>query len=730
MNRHFFTLSIALLSLVSARGEEATVSFENDVLPVLTRAGCMAGACHAKSDGQNGFQLSIFSYDPDSDYREIVYDARGRRIFPSSPDHSLLLLKATNQVPHEGEKRFEKDSEFYRVLRQWIAEGAPRSIPDEPDPVKITLEPSALKFDKGQSQNLKVLCHYSDGSKRDVTHLCEYTSNDAAFASVDHDGKITAGSVPGENSVIVRYVDQVAAARIVIPPDSLLPPERYSKLPKNNRIDELAYTRFQELGLYPSEPCRDNEFLRRSTLDVLGRLPTVDEAKTFLKDTAPDKRSKWIDFLLSPGNRFDYGDYWATKWSDLLRPNTQRVGVKPVFLLDHWIREQFRENRRWDEFVTELLSASGSTHQYGPVAIIRDKREPSDMAEFVAQIFLGVRLNCAKCHHHPSEKWSQDDYYSMAAFFGSMKRKGQGISAPISGEPEYWWFEPGGTVKHPVSEAVMVPKAPGGPGFPEIGDNEDPRTVLAGWITSPENPFFSRAMVNRIWAELFGKGLVDPVDDFRESNPAVNEPLLVWLADDFVKNGFDQKHTIRTILSSRLYQQSSEPNETNLADNRNFSRSYRRRLPAEVLLDSISRITAQPENLQGLPADAKAMQQWNHLLPNDFLDAFGRPDSSAAPPMVREVESSVVQALHLMNSKDLQKKLSGVNPWLEKLTELEPDKATEEIYLRLFSRPPNEAEARMAVEHQKEITDPKLRRAALEDLVWSLLNTAEFVLNH
>ncbi|MDF1860549.1 MAG: DUF1553 domain-containing protein [Verrucomicrobiales bacterium] len=730
MNRRFFTFSIALLSLVSAKGDEATMSFENDVLPVLTRAGCMAGACHAKSDGQNGFQLSIFSYDPDSDYREIVYDARGRRIFPSSPDHSLLLLKATNQVPHEGEKRFGKDSEFYRVLRQWIAEGAPRSIPDEPDPVKITLEPSSLKFQKGQSKNLKVICHYSDGSKRDVTHLCEYTSNDAAFASVDHDGKITAGAVPGENSVIVRYVDQVAAARIVLPPDSLLPPERYSKLPKNNRIDELAYARFQELGLYPSGPSRDDEFLRRSTLDVLGRLPTVEEAKAFLEDASPDKRTKWIDSLLSPENRYDYGDYWATKWSDLLRPNTQRVGVKPVFLLDHWIREQFRENRRWDEFVTELLSASGSTHQYGPVAIIRDKREPSDMAEFVAQIFLGVRLNCAKCHHHPSEKWSQDDYYAMAAFFGSMKRKGQGISAPISGEPEYWWFEPGGTVKHPVSEAVMIPKVPSGPEFPEIAGTQDPRSVLAGWITSPENPFFAKAMVNRIWAELFGKGLVDPVDDFRESNPAVNEPLLVRLADDFVKNGFDQKHTIRTILSSRVYQQSSEPNETNLADNRNFSRSYRRRLPAEVLLDSISRITAQPETLQGLPADAKAMQQWNHLLPNDFLDAFGRPDSSAAPPMVREVESSVVQALHLMNSKDLQKKLSGANPWLEKMTELEPDKATEEIYLRLFSRRPNEAEARMSVEHQKEIADPKLRRAALEDLVWSLLNTAEFVLNH
>lgn len=598
MNRIFFSLTLFLSLATGLSGaESATISFNNDVLPILTRAGCIAGSCHAKADGQNGFQLSVFSFDTDSDYREIVFDSRGRRIFPSSPDHSLLLLKATNSIPHEGGKRFEKDSEFYKVIKQWIAEGAPRSIPDEPTLDRLSVSPDALSFKKGQTLPIKITAHYSNKTTRDITHLSEYSSNDDNFAKVDHDGKITAGTVPGENSVIIRYLDQVGVARIVIPPDTLLPKEKYSALPTNNEVDKLAYARFAELGLFPSELCTDSEFIRRSTLDVLGRLPSSEESRKFLADKSPDKRAKWTDEILSDKHRFVYADFQATKWGDLLRPNTKRVGVKPVYLLDDWIREKLRANTPWNEFVTELITAEGSTHQYGPVAVIRDKREAADMGEFISQIFLGVRLACAKCHHHPNEKWSQTDYYSMAAFFGSMKRKGQGISAPISGEPEYWWFESGALIKHPVSDAVMTPKPPDGPKFPELAKDKDPREVLAGWITSKDNPFFGRALVNRIWSDLFGNGLVSPVDDFRDSNPPVNEPLLDWLAKDFVAHGFDQKHTLRVLLNSRVYQQSSIPNEHNVADNRNFSRSYRRRLPGEVLLDSIGDLTGQPEAL-------------------------------------------------------------------------------------------------------------------------------------
>ncbi len=721
---------IAVSLLLAAATCNAQTSFQNDVLPILTRSGCMAGACHAKSDGQNGFQLSIFSHDPDADYREIVFDARGRRIFPADPDNSLLLLKATNTVPHEGEKRFDVDSDFYRTIRKWISEGAIRSAPNEATLQKITVSPSSVTFRKGEEKSITIAAHYSDKSTRDVTHLCEFTSNDDALAQVDEDGHITAGKIAGESTIIVRYIDIVGVARVIIPPDKLLPKSEYTKLKPKNPIDEKAYERFQQLGLLPSLPCEDHEFVRRATLDVLGRLPTIEQSKAFLADKSPDKRAKLIDELLSDKNADDYAAYWATKWGDLLRPNTQRVGVKPVYLLDDWIRQKLRANTPWNEFVKELITASGSTHQYGPVAIFRDKRTPADMSEFVSQLFLGVRLNCARCHHHPSEKWSQDDYYSMAAFFGSMKRKGQGISSPISGEPEFWWFEPGATVKHPVTEAVMTPKTPDGPEFPEIPDETDPREVFAKWLTSPDNTFFPRALVNRIWGELFGRGIVEPVDDFRGSNPPSNGPLLDWLAKDFAAHGFDQKHTLRVILNSNLYQQSSLPNLENAADKRNFSRSYRRRLPAEVLLDSISGFTNQPENLKGLTKGSPAMEQWNHLLPNEFLDAFGRPDSSAAPPCMRETSGSVVQALHLMNSKTLQRKLASNNPWMKSLETKSPAEALQEIYLRLYSRFPSAEELKIGTLYlEQEGGDSKMKQP-FEDLIWSLVNSAEFVLNH
>lgn len=726
---HSIILFVICLGSSLQSADNPTVSFKNDVLPILTRAGCSAGSCHSKSGGQNGFGLSIFSFDPDSDYHEIVFDARGRRIFPAAPENSLLLLKATNTIPHEGEKRFEVGSEFYKTLAKWISEGAPLSIPDEPTLDKITVSPPEAEYKKGTSREIKITAHYSNETTRDVTHLAEFQSNEAAFAQVDHEGKITAGSVPGAGVIIVRYLDKVSNTRVTIPPDTVLPDAVYAGLKTNNEIDHYAYERFKKLGLMPPEPCTDNEFIRRATLDAIGKLPTAKRVESFLADKAPDKRIKLIDELLSDENRIAYGDYWATKWGDLLRPNTQRVGTKPVYLLDDWIRQKFRTNTTWDEFVKELLTAQGSTHDYGPVAIFRDKREPADMSEFVSQLFLGIRMNCARCHHHPSEKWGQDDYYAMAAFFGAMKRKGQGISTPISGEPEYWWFQAGGEVKHPVTEAVMKPKAPDGPEFPEIDDNTDPRIVLTDWITSKENAFFAKAIVNRVWGEMFGRGIVHPVDDFRESNPPTNEPLLDWLATDFANNGFDQKKLLRRILSSRLYQQSSLPTEHNLTDTRNFSRSYRRRLPAEVLLDALSDLTGSPETFDGLAKKSRATSQWNHKFGNEFLDAFGRPDPSAAPPCERAPDSSVVQALHLMNSKGLQRKLTeDGNEWFKVLAEKESgDEIIDEIYLSLLSRKPTDDERKLTVDY---LSGSEKKREAVEDVVWSLINSVEFVFNH
>ncbi|MCB1091082.1 MAG: DUF1553 domain-containing protein [Verrucomicrobiae bacterium] len=709
-----------------------TLSFRNDILPILSRNGCAAGSCHAKAEGQNGFALSVFSYNPQADYREIVHNARGRRVFPAAPEQSLIILKATNRIDHEGGEAIKPGSVAEQTLLDWIRQGMPWEIPGEPSVERIAASPPDARYSKAQTQSLQVTAHFTDGSTRDITHLCEFKSPDTKFATVDEDGHVTMGRTPGEGTIVVRYLDHVDIARITLPPDQLQPDSAYAALVENNEIDRYSYERFKKLGILPSELCSDSEFIRRVTLDVIGRLPSPERVTAFLADTKPDKRSRLIEELLSEENNAAYADYWATKWGDLLRPNTQRVGVKPVYLMDDWIRRKFRDNTPWDQFVRELLTAQGSSHDVGPIAIWRDKREPSDMAEYVSRIFLGIRLDCAKCHHHPSEKWSQDDYYSLAAFFGSMKRKGQGISAPISGEPEYWWFQPGvsGTVKHPVTDAVLTPKPPEGPVFADIPADTDPRTVLLDWMTSPEHPQFARASVNRVWGELFGRGIVHPVDDFRASNPPTNEPLLDWLASDFARNGYDLKKLLRTILNSRLYQLSSLPNPTNVADTTSFSRSYRRRLPAEVMLDAVADLTNQPETFQGLPVGSRAVQQWNHLLKNDFLDAFGRPDSSADCPCERDRNSSVVQSLHLMNSEQLQAKLTNSAGWAAELAKSDQsDEAlVERVYLASLSRSPTSEERDLALAYFK--SDGITRQAAIEDLLWSLVNSAAFVFNH
>ena len=708
-------------------------TFHRDILPIFAKAGCSAGSCHAKAEGQNGFGLSVFSYDPFSDFKEIVHDARGRRIFPAAPAQSLLLLKATREIPHEGGKRFEPGSPAHQTFVRWIEQGMPYEAENEAPLEAIHVSPPDARYAKNSTKQLKVEAQFADGSKRDVTALSEFVSQSENAAAVTPQGLVTAGSAAGEATIIVRYLDLVDVARVNIPPDSTLPKERYTGLPVKNEIDRYAYERYQTLGLLPSATCSDSEFIRRASLDTLGRLPDADQVRKFLADKSPDKRTKLVDLLLA--DDVAWGDYWATKYNDLLRPNTQRVGIKPVMLMDQWVRQQLLDNVPWDQFVRDLLTAEGSSHEFGPIALMRDKREPADFAEFTSRIFLGIRMDCAKCHHHPSEQWSQDDYYSMAAFFSSLKRKGQGISPPISGEKEVWWFQPGATVKHPVSQAVMTPKAPGGPEFPEIPEDTDPRAVLVDWMTSKDNPYFAHATVNRVWGELFGRGIVHPVDDFRASNPASNQPLLDWLAADFAKNGYDLKKLVRTIMQSNLYQLSSLPNDTNLADTANFSRSYRRRLPAEVLDDAVSSLIGDTPKFSGLPAGSPAMRAWNNLLGSDFLDAFGRPDSSAECPCERDRSSSVVQALHLMNSRDLHKRMASdksVPALLAKPAKkgetVAPEKIIEDIYLATYARPPVNEELEIAKAHFAK-KDLKPEDAA-RDLLWSLINSAEFVFNH
>lgn len=723
------TLSASSRSAKKANAARASLqkpSFVRDVLPALSKAGCMAGSCHAKAEGQNGFKLSVFSYDPKGDFAEIVKEARGRRVFPAAPEESLLLLKPTATIEHGGGERFEVGSDTYNLVAEWIRSGMEYQRPDEPELVSIRVEPHERIYKKRATQQLRVQAQYADGSKRDVTRLADYVANEKEVATVTEQGLLRVGTLSAESVIVARYMGFVDGARVTVPTERTLPASRYTKLPANNFIDTLAYAQFRKLGLFPSEVCTDEEFLRRSALDTIGVLPTAEEARAFLASADSDKRSKWIEQLLA---RPEYADYWANKWADLLRPNPDRVGVKSIFVLDQWLREQFRQNTPYDQFAREILLAEGSNHRLGPAVVYRDRREPSELTTMFSQLFLGTRLECAKCHHHPNEKWSQADFYQFAAFFGPMKQKGTGLSPPISAGMETFYFVPGGTVKHPVTEEVMKPRPLDGP-IVNVSTNVDPRREFADWVTNPRNPFFAKAAVNRVWANFFGRGFVQPVDDFRASNPAVNEPLLNALAEDFAKKGYDLKHLIRTIASSRIYQLSSTPNEFNMADTKNFSRSYRRRLPAEVMLDAVADVTGVPDEFNGCAPGTRAMQTWSYKVRSQFLDAFGRPNSSSDCPCERDARTSVVQSLHMMNSRGLQSKLSSKEGRVKQLADskLTPEEIVTELYLITFSRNPTAEELKTAT---ALFTAPDAKRqTATEDVLWALLNSAEFVFNH
>jgi hypothetical protein len=710
-----------------SRAETATISFVSDVLPVLSKAGCNAGACHAKPQGQSSFKLSVFAYDPKSDYRAIVKDERSRRVFPAAPEESLLLKKPTVAVEHGGGKRLEKGSAAYELLVRWIEQGMPYAREGEPALAKVDVEPKQRRYAKGQRQRLAVRATYSDGSTRDVTELADFSSNDKDLAKVDDAGVVRVGSTSGEGVIVARFMGLVDVARITVPADRLLPESAYAELPVNDFIDSLVDQRLKSLGILPSESCTDSEFLRRASLDIIGSLPSVEQTREFLADKSGDKRERLIDRLLADPR---YGDFWAQKWADLLRPNPFRAGVKSVYVLDQWLRASFRRNEPYDQFARDVLTAQGCTHRDGPVVVYRDRREPADLTTLVSQVFLGVRLECAKCHHHPNEKWSQDDFYQLAAYFGKLKHKGQGISAPISGEPEYVWFAPGpDEVKHPVSGQVMKPRAPECQSA-ESDEKRDPREALADWMTQPDNPFFARALVNRVWGEMMGRGIVHPVDDMRVSNPATNEPLLDALARDFVVHGFDIKHLIGTIARSRTYQLSSMPNETNVRDTKNFSRFYRRRPSAEVLADSVACVTGVRESLPGVAPGSRAVQVWNNRLDSDFLDAFGRPNPSADPPCERDRQGSIVQALHLMNSTKLMSRIAdgggravelARGPWSSR-------GIVQQLYLTAYCRYPSDEEMKIADGAFR--AEGVTRETATQDVMWALVNSAEFVLNH
>lgn len=705
--------------------EAKAVSFELQVQPIMAARGCSTGACHGKQRGQNGFQLSLLGFDPEFDYAALTMNARGRRIFPSAPEKSLLLLKATGQAPHGGGQRFRVDSDEYRILRDWIVAGLPRRVPDEPTLTAVTASPTERFMKPGETLPLQVTAHYSDGTSQDVTRMAMFQSNESAIVAVDDMGLIEAGPIPGEASIMARYMNVIATCNVAIPLAGEVPDELYAKLPRQNFIDDHVWQKLKSLGITPSEPVDDAKFLRRAYIDIIGTLPTPDEVRGFLADTNTDKRQQLINRLL---DRPEYADHWANKWVDLLRPNPYRVGIKAVLNYDHWIRDSFRKNKPYDQFARELIAAKGSTWHNGAATLFRDRRSPDEITTLVTQLFLGIRLECAKCHHHVFEKWSQEDFYSFAAYFARVGHKGTGLSPPISGGEEIVLTSKKGSVSHPLTGQVLEPR----PLFaeaPPIDPDSDPRDSLAAWVTSKENDYFAQVMVNRIWADLMGRGLVMPVDDLRATNPPTNGPLLEALANDFRKSDFNIKEVIRAITNSYVYALSSNPTDRNIADTQNYSRHYRQRLRAEVMLDAVADITDIPNTFSAMPPGSRAKEIWTHRVSSLFLDTFGRPDPNQDPPCERQEDATVTQALHMMNATELHSRVASDKGRAAQLaaSEKTPEQIVEDLYLVVYARMPESEEREFGKSLFSEATEPAERRKSAEDLLWALLNTPEFL---
>lgn len=691
------------------------VSFEQQMIPLLTKAGCNSGGCHGKAEGQNGFKLSIFGFDTEADYQSLVSESRGRRIRSSAPSDSLLYTKATARVSHGGGKRLTEDSLAARRLLRWIAEGAQFQTHAVPPVTSITVEPPELVLAPGGVQQLRVLAHDESGQARCVTAETDFESNAPTIASVDRRGGIQAGSNPGEAAILVRYLGHVAVCRITIPRSGV----PFTRPAEANFIDRDVWNKLQHLGIPASELTDDGTFLRRVYLDTIGTLPTSDEARAFLADTDPHKRSRLIDQLL---DRPEYADFWAMKWSDLLRVDRDAVTAQGAVAMTNWIRRQFAENRPYDEFVREIVTATGNTAADSPAAFYKVLGTPEIMSRSISQVFLGVRIECAQCHHHPSEKWGQEDYFALAGFFTGIKRKAlpSGIEAVVAS---------GGTdLNHPRTGRPVPTHALGTPPV-DLPQSSDRRIALADWMTRPDNPYLARSLTNRMWAHYFGRGLVEPIDDLRATNPATNEPLLDHLAQFFVDSRYDIKATTRLLLNSRTYQLGPATAE-NLFDEQNFSHAVPKAISAEVLLDAISQTTGIPEKFNGWPEGFRAIQVWDNRMPSYFLKLFGRPVRASVCECERSGEPSIAQALHLMNSPEILAKVRARRGTAFRLagSSMSPTEIIDELYLSTLSRFPTSQEQAVMWELFRDADND--RRAATEDVLWTLLNTKSFVFNN
>jgi hypothetical protein len=721
---------------VLARANEPArpVSFVNDVVPVLTKAGCNAGVCHAKApSGQNGFQLSLLGFEPQEDYEHLVVEGRGRRLFPAAPANSLLLRKASGGVPHRGGVRIEPDSAEYRILLDWIEQGAYYDSPTAAQLLSIEVQPARGSLTPGGTQQLRALAKYADGTQRDVTGMALFESNDTAMADVSSSGLVTAANLPGRVAIMVRYQAQTAVFSAAVPLGAAIP----TLPPEKNFIDQLIFANLKELGIPPSPVCDDATFLRRVSLDIAGRLPTLEESTEFLASQAADKREQLVESLLrSP----EYADFFANKWTSLLKNRRDDASdIVSNFAFYSWVRDSLLANKPYDQFVRELLAATGTVIDNPPVAWYKRVKEPKQQLEDVAQLFLGVRLQCAQCHHHPFERWSQDDYYSMSAFFSQVGRK------PTSTRGEDMIFHRRGvaTANNSKTGKVLKPMALGDHEL-AIPPDEDPRLKLADWMGSPTNPFFAKALVNRYWKHFFHRGLIEPEDDLRDTNPPSNPELLAALEKHFVSSGFDLKGLVRVLTQSSAYQLSEVPNADNQVDLQNYSRYYPRRLQAEVLLDAIDDLTGNRTDFANLPSGTRAIALPDSSYNNAtlFLKVFGRPDNESVCECERVQSSSLAQSLHLMNAGDIRGKLNNSSGRAQRLaatTDRTLEDKVNEIYLCAFARKARAEELATAIAYLNEprtdaagqpIDPGQAAQENFKDLLWALINTKEFLFNH
>ena len=702
---------------VSGMEKPAPVSFRNDVVPAFSQANCNMGACHGTPTGKGGFKLSLRGYLPDQDYFALSREANGRRINPLAAQTSLVLLKPLGMIPHEGGLRLARNTKSYEFMHDWIAEGA-KDDPAAPLPVELTILPgSRVLHAPAKTQQTVTLVRYADGTVRDVTPICYYNSSNPEIADVDAEGHV-AFKTRGEVAIIAHYQNLVANVRLTHLVE--VPGFRVAEVPQDNVIDKAVFAKLNRMRIAPSEVCSDSEFVRRVYLDAIGIVPTPAEATAFLNDPAPDKRAKLVDRLLT---RPEFYDFWTLKFADILRANGRLIQAKGTYVFTRWIKANLEQNTPMDKFVRELLTADGSAYKNPPANYYRISRDPENSVETTAQLFLGVRIQCAKCHNHPFERWTQDDYYGFAAFFSRVRQK-KGVLP----EDEVIFTARDGDVRQPRTGQVMKPKALGGP----VMDDEkvpDRRARLAAWLTGPENPFFAKSLVNRVWFHLVGRGIVEPVDDFRDSNPACNDELLDGLTSQFVKSGFDLKGLIRSILNSRTYQLSARTNELNADDTLYFSHAFTKLLPAEVLLDAISAVTGTVTPFDGLPKGARATQIPDGKMENPFLKTFGRPARELACECERESDSNLSQALQLIGGATVNGKLRDDNGRMAALAKSNqtPEQITKELYLVALSREPNATELAAAVKHLTTTPD---RRQAVEDLGWVLINSKEFLFRH